>query len=75
LGEDFALLEYADACRFEGAAGGCSVVKQKMGYSLAMDGEGAMHGEGPAALDADGGATEGVAHVGEGSGPVFQCDR
>jgi hypothetical protein len=69
LGENFALLEYPDACRFEGSPGGCSVVKQKMGYTMAID------GEGPAALDADGGATEGVAHVGEGSGPVFQCDR
>jgi len=68
LGEDFALLKYPDACRFEGAAGGGTVVKQKMGYTLGM------HGEGPAALDADGGATEGVAHVGERSGPVFQCD-
>jgi hypothetical protein len=75
LGEDFALLQYPDAGRFEGAAGGFSVVKQKMGYTLARDREGAMHGEGPAALDADAGATEGVAHVGEGSGPVFQCDR
>jgi len=35
LGEDFALLKYPDACRFEGAAGGGTVVKQKMGYTWA----------------------------------------
>jgi len=68
LDEDFGLLKYPDSCRFESAAGGCSVVKQKMGYTLAIDGESA------AALDADAGTSQGVAHVSEGSGTVFQCD-
>jgi hypothetical protein len=65
LDEDFALVNYPDTGRFQGAAGCRSVVKQKMGQTFAIDGESA------AALDADACASQSVAHVGEGSGTVF----
>jgi len=68
LDEDFALVKYPDTCRFQGATGDCSIVKQKMRHTLAIDNKGA------AALDAHASASQGVAHVGEGSGTVLQCD-
>jgi hypothetical protein len=66
LDQDLALLQHNNARCFQRASGGDSVLKQEMCHTLAINGERA------AAFDTDARLAESVAHVSEGSGPVFE---
>ena len=69
LNEDVSLFQNPDACPCECAASGGSVRKEEVSHSLAVNHEGA------ATLNADAGAAQGVAHLGQSARPVFKCNR
>jgi hypothetical protein len=68
LDEDLAIGQDADARRGERSTGGCAVLDQEVRDAAAV------HGKSAAALDADAGAAEGLAHLGERARPVLELD-
>src|SRR5258707_1285127 len=68
-GDDVALGDDTDALRFERAAGAGAILEQEVGDAAAVDDPGA------APLDADAGAPQAFAHLGEGGRAVLEGDR
>ena len=69
LNEHVPFREDLDARRFQRLAGGGSVREEEMSDPFAA------YDPGPSAFDAHPGAAQGLSHIGESAGSVFQGDR